>query len=132
MREKGHKESQEDYLEGIYVVNKQKGFCRSIDLAEELGYTKASVSVAVSKMKAEGLLNVTDAGMLELTEEGERIAEYTFQKHSLLKRMLCNVGVDELQADIEACQIEHIISDGTFQKLIAAEIDCDQCKKCRE
>jgi len=75
MQEKRHNESQEDYLEGIYVVNQRKGYCRSVDLAEELGYTKASVSVAVSKMKAENLLQVTHAGLLELTEEGKKIAE---------------------------------------------------------
>ena len=131
MQEKRHNESQEDYLEGIYVVNQSKGYCRSVDLAEELGYSKASVSVAVSKMKAENLIQVTHAGLLELTEEGKRIAEYTFQMHSLLKKILCEIGVDEQQADIEACQIEHIISDETFQRLIAMEEGCGQCKKCR-
>ncbi|MCD8346580.1 MAG: metal-dependent transcriptional regulator [Lachnospiraceae bacterium] len=129
MQEKRHNESQEDYLEGIYVVNQRKGYCRSVDLAEELGYTKASVSVAVSKMKAENLLQVTHAGLLELTEEGKKIAEYTFQKHSLLKKMLCEIGVDEQQADIEACQIEHIISDETFQRLVVMEEGCSQCEK---
>ncbi|MCD8367690.1 MAG: metal-dependent transcriptional regulator [Clostridiales bacterium] len=130
MREKRHNESQEDYLEGIYVVTQRKGYCRSVDLAEELGYSKASVSVAVSKMREENLLRVAQAGLLELTEEGKKIAEYTFQKHSLLKKILCEIGVDEQQADIEACKIEHIISDETFQRLIATEEDCGQCKKC--
>ncbi|MCD8379311.1 MAG: metal-dependent transcriptional regulator [Lachnospiraceae bacterium] len=131
MQEKHHNESQEDYLEGIYVVKQRKGYCRSVDLAEELGYSKASVSVAVSKMKAENLLQVTHAGLLELTDEGKKIAEYTFQKHSLLKRMLCEIGVDEQQADIEACQIEHIISDETFQRLMAMENNCARCKECQ-
>ncbi len=131
MQEKRHNESQEDYLEGIYVVKRRKGYCRSVDLAEELGYTKASVSVAVSKMKAENLLQVTHAGLLELTEEGKKIAEYTFQKHSLLKKMLCEIGVDEQQADIEACQIKHIISDETFQRLVVMENNCARCKECQ-
>ena len=126
MQEIHHNKSHEDYLEGIYVVNQRKGYCRSVDLAEELGYTKASVSVAVSKMKAENLLQVTHAGLLELTEAGKKIAEYTFHKHSLLKKMLCEIGVDEQRADIEACQIEHIISDETFQRLVAMEEGCGQ------
>ncbi len=91
-----------------------------MDLAEELGYTKASVSVALSKTKEDDLVRVGHAGQLELTEKGRKIAEYTFQKHTLLKKLLCDIGVEEQQADIEACQIEHIISDDTFQKLIAA------------
>ncbi|MCD7739262.1 MAG: metal-dependent transcriptional regulator [Lachnospiraceae bacterium] len=131
MQEKRHNESQEDYLEGIYVISQRKGYCRFVDLAEELGYTKASVSVAVSKMKAENLLQVTHAGLLELTEAGKRIAEYTFQKHSLLKKMLCEIGVDEQRADIEACQIEHIISDETFQRLVLMENNCARCKECQ-
>ncbi|MCD7746394.1 MAG: metal-dependent transcriptional regulator [Lachnospiraceae bacterium] len=131
MQEIHHNKSQEDYLEGIYVVKQRKGYCRSVDLAEELGYTKASVSVAVSKMKAENLLQVTHAGLLELTDEGKEIAEYTFQKHSLLKKMLCEIGVDEQRADIEACQIEHIISDETFRRLMAMENNCARCKECQ-
>ncbi|MCD8231600.1 MAG: metal-dependent transcriptional regulator [Clostridiales bacterium] len=129
MQKDRHNESQEDYLEGIYVVTQRKGYCRSVDLAEELGYSKASVSVAVSKMKEENLLQVIYAGLLELTEEGRKIAEYTFQKHTLLKKILCEIGVNEQQADIEACQIEHIISDETFQRLAEME-ECGQCKKC--
>ncbi len=117
MRDMYHSESQEDYLEGIYAVNLKKGPCRSVDLAEELGYTKASVSVAVSKLKAANLLTVGHAGLLELTEEGRRIAEYTFKKHTLLKKILCDIGVSEELADEEACRIEHIISDETFHKL---------------
>ncbi|MCD7724711.1 MAG: metal-dependent transcriptional regulator [Clostridiales bacterium] len=128
MQDKRHNESKEDYLESIYVVNQRKGYCRSVDLAEELGYSKASVSVAVSKMKEENLLRVGHAGLLELTEEGKLIAEYTFQKHSLLKKMLCDIGVEEQQADIEACQIEHIISDETFQRLTVVEKEFSQCK----
>jgi len=128
MQKNRHNESQEDYLEGIYVVTQRKGYCRSVDLAEELGYSKPSVSVAVSKMKEENLLHVVHAGLLELTEEGRKIAEYTFQKHTLLKKILCEIGVNEQQADIEACQIEHIISDETFQRL--AEMEECQCKKC--
>ncbi|MCC8050908.1 MAG: metal-dependent transcriptional regulator [Clostridiales bacterium] len=120
MNEKQHSESQEDYLEAIYIVNQQKGYCRSVDLAEQLGYSKASVSVAVSKMKAEGLIMVGHAGLLILTSEGEKIARYTLKKHELIKKLLCNIGVKEQQADIEACKIEHIISEETFRKLTDA------------
>ncbi len=80
MQDKRHNESKVDYLESIYMVNQRKGYCRSVDLAEELGYSKASVSVAVSKMKAESLLRVGHAGLLELTEEGKLIAEFR-QEH---------------------------------------------------
>ncbi|MCD8015761.1 MAG: metal-dependent transcriptional regulator [Lachnospiraceae bacterium] len=120
MKEKQHSESQEDYLEAIYIVNQRNGYCRSVDLAEQLGYSKASVSVAVSKMKADGLLLVGHAGLLELTSEGEKTAKYTLQKHMLLRKLLRDIGVEEQQADLEACKIEHIISEETFRKLTEA------------
>ncbi|MCD7735555.1 MAG: metal-dependent transcriptional regulator [Lachnospiraceae bacterium] len=120
MREKQHNESQEDYLEAIYTVNQRNGYCRSVDLAEQLGYSKASVSVAVSKMKAEGLIIVDHAGLLKLTAEGEKTAKYTLQKHVLIRKLLRDIGVEEQQADREACKIEHIISEETFQKLTEA------------
>jgi len=124
MKEKLHSESQEDYLEAIYIVNQRNGYCRSVDLAEQLGYSKASVSVAISKMKAESLITVGHAGVLELTSEGEKIARYTLKKHELIKKLLCGIGVEEQQADVEACKIEHIISEETFQKLTEAADNC--------
>ncbi len=110
-------ESREDYLEAILVVTQQKGYCRSIDVANELGYSKASVSIALSKLRDTNLVNVDEKGRLSLTEEGNKVAHHTYEKHRFLKDSLLEIGVSEEQAEYEACRIEHIISDDTFEKM---------------
>ncbi|MCD7834055.1 MAG: metal-dependent transcriptional regulator [Lachnospiraceae bacterium] len=112
-------ESQEDYLECIFLVTQKKGFCRSIDVANKLEVTKASVSVAVSKLQTSGYLRVDEDHMLRLTDSGERLARKVYDKHKTLKEILVKAGVDPERAELEACRMEHVISDDSVSKLKA-------------
>ncbi|MCC8074086.1 MAG: metal-dependent transcriptional regulator [Clostridiales bacterium] len=113
-------ESQEDYLESIFVITQRKGFCRSIDIAKELKVSKASVSVAMSKLQNDGCLYMDDDYTLHLTELGVQIAQKVYEKHLTLKEMLEKIGVDPILAEQEACRMEHIISDDTVLKIKSA------------
>ncbi len=119
-------ESGEDYLESIYILQAREGICRSVDVANFLGITKASVSVAMKKLREDDCVSVGKHGELLLTEKGKEIAERTYQKHMLLKNMLTDVGVEDETAEYEACRMEHIISDDTYSKFKKA---AEQLKK---
>lgn len=108
------KESGEMYLETIYVLNKKSGFVRSIDVCEEMGYSKPSVSRAVGLLKEGGYLTVGADGSLQLTELGREIAEKTYERHTVLSEFFVKLGVSEEFASADACKIEHVISDETF------------------
>ena len=111
------KESREDYLEAILqLINEGKSH-KSIDVANKLGFSKPSVSIAVKKLKQESLITVKDDGSLELTEPGRRIAENTLEKHEYLTAFFIKIGVDPVSAEEQACEIEHSINEETFQKL---------------
>lgn len=110
-------ESGEDYLETILMLKKNKGSVRSIDVAQELGYSKPSVSRAVSILKAEGHLRVEAGGRLELTESGEQVAQEIYDRHRFLCKWLVGIGVPEEIAAADACRIEHDISPETFECL---------------
>ena len=110
-------ESGEMYLETIYVLNKEKGGCRSIDVCERMGFSKPSVSRAVSILKNGGYIEVDKNGYLTLTEAGLETAERTFERHSVLTRLLVSLGVDPATADEDACKIEHDISNTSFNAL---------------
>lgn len=109
-------ESREDYLEAILVLSQQKDFVRSIDVANHLGFTKPSVSVAVSNLKSALLLTVDGAGGLHLTEAGRALAEQVYERHRLLTAFLIDLGVDEETAAEDACRMEHVISQVTFER----------------
>ena len=109
--------SREDYLEAILVLNRRRGWCREVDIAAEIGYSRPSVSVACSKMEEEGLLTKEDSGEIRLTERGREIAERTLEKHEFFRELLTNAGVAEETAEEEACQIEHMISTESFELL---------------
>jgi Mn-dependent DtxR family transcriptional regulator len=111
------KESGEMYLETIYVLSQKSGFVRSIDVCEEMGYSKPSVSRAVSLLKEGGYLTVSHEGSLILTELGKEIAEKTYERHTVLSKLFVNLGVSEDVAAADACKIEHVISDETFNAL---------------
>ncbi len=113
-------ESQEDYLECILMLNRKMGFCRSVDVSNELGVTRPSVSVAVSKLQANGFLWMDDEHLLHLTEIGEQAARRIYDKHLALKGILKKIGVDSELAEKEACRMEHILSDDSILKLKAA------------
>jgi Mn-dependent DtxR family transcriptional regulator len=109
-------ESGEDYIETIYLLKKKKGFVRSIDVANELGFSRPSVSRAVGILKDNGLILVQSDGELVLTDEGLKTAKKVYEKHTnLTKFLMITAGVSEEIAEIDACRIEHIISPETFK-----------------
>ncbi|MCD8381306.1 MAG: metal-dependent transcriptional regulator [Clostridiales bacterium] len=110
-------ESQEDYLERIFLITMQKGSCRSVDVANDLEVSKASVSVAVSKLQSGGYLHKDDDHTLHLTELGEQTARKIYDRHLTLKEMLEKIGVASELAEQEACRMEHVISDDSISKL---------------
>ena len=107
-------ESGQMYLETIYVLSKEKRFVRSIDVGEYMGYSKPSVSRAVSTLKKEGYITVEDDGSLKLTDKGLEVAETMYERHTILTQILMELGVDEETAAEDACRMEHVISDKTF------------------
>ena len=109
--------SGEDYLEAILVLKKQTGEVRSVDLARYMGYSKPSISHAVAMLKKGGFLDTDKDGCLLLTDSGQEIAEKIYERHCFFKNQLVTAGIDPQTADKEACQMEHIISDETFQKI---------------
>ena len=112
-------ESGEMYLETIYLLSQQSGVVRSIDVAEKMGYSKPSVSRAVGLLKKDGLLLMDETGSLKLTEAGVEKAKRIYERHTVLSRLLMNLGVDEATATEDACRIEHYISDRSFEAIKA-------------
>ena len=112
-------QSGEDYLEANLTLRNQKGSVRSIDVAQHLGYSKPSISRAMSILKASGYLTMEKDGHLTLTEEGERVAQSIYERHRLLTQWLMALGVSPETAEEDACKIEHNISEETFQCLKA-------------
>ena len=112
-------ESGEMYLETIYVLSLRSGSVRSIDVAEHLGYSKPSVSRAVGLLKKDGLLLMDETGALKLTEAGEARAKIIYERHTVLSKLLMNLGVDEKTATEDACRIEHYISEKSFDAIKA-------------
>lgn len=112
-------ESGEMYLETILVLSKEKKYVRSIDVCEYMGYSKPSISRAVSLLRNEGYVDMDDRGYLSLTDQGRVIAEKIYERHKVLSKVLMDLGVDEKSAAEDACRIEHVISDGTFEAIKA-------------
>lgn len=110
-------ESGEMYLETIYILQKKKGDIRSIDIAHELGYTKPSISRAVGILKKNDYIEVDASGVITLTDEGEKIASRIYERHDILTRYLVYLGVDEETAAQDACRVEHVISQDSFEKM---------------
>ena len=108
------KESGEMYLETILVLSKRLKMVRAIDVGEEMGYSKPSVSRAISLLKNEGLVVTDESGYLKLTEAGRERAQRIYERHTVLTRLFISLGVDEETATEDACRIEHYISDKTF------------------
>ncbi len=110
-------ESAENYLETILMLKAAKGNVRSIDIANELGYSKPSVSVAMKRLREKGHIVVEDSGNIELTESGREIAEKIYERHVLLTNTLIRIGVDPEVAAEDACRVEHYISEETFDRI---------------
>ncbi len=111
------KESGEMYLETIYVLSKKSSYVRSIDVCEKMNYSKPSVSRAVGILKEGGYLTVGNNGSLNLTKAGLEIAEKTYERHTVLSQIFELLGVDKEIAVADACKIEHVISNETFEAL---------------
>lgn len=109
--------SGEDYLEAILMLQKKKGMVRSVDLARHMGFSKPSISHAVSTLRNGGFLTVDGDGFLHLTNIGREIAEKIYERHQFFMEQLIVAGVDQKTAEQEACGMEHAISDNSFQKL---------------
>ena len=113
------KESGEMYIETIYVLSKKSSVVRSIDISEEMGYSKPSVSRAIRVLKKEGLIRIDDNGHIELTEAGNIKGKSIYERHTVLSEFLKKIGVEDEVADEDACRIEHYISDSTFDAIKA-------------
>ena len=110
-------ESGEMYLETIYVLSQQKNIVRAIDVGEHLGYSKPSVSRAVGLLKQGGYVASDEDGFLVLTDSGRTAAEKIFERHTVLSQFLIKLGVSEASASEDACKIEHVICDETFDAI---------------
>ena len=109
--------SGEDYLEAVLVLQRKQGMVRSVDLARHMGFSKPSISHAVGVLKNGGFLTVDDDGFLHLTVIGREIAEKIYERHLFFMEQLIAAGVDPKTAEADACRIEHIISDVSFDRL---------------
>ena len=108
-------ESGEMYLETIYVLSQKSSSVRAIDVGESMGFSKPSVSRAISLLKKDELVTTDELGYLKLTEEGENRAKQIYERHTILTDLFIRLGVDEKTAADDACRVEHYISDETFR-----------------
>ena len=111
------KESAENYLEAILIISNKKGYARSIDIANELGFAKPSVSVAMKHFREEGYIETDADGRITLTAKGMGVAAKVYERHKVIADALMALGVDEETAYEDSCKIEHDISAATFDKL---------------
>lgn len=118
-------QSAEDYLETILMLSERQGKVRSIDVVNELGFTKASVSIAMKKLRENGYIAVDGEGNLTLLEPGRDIAERIYGRHRLLTHFFVQLGVNEKTAAEDACKAEHILSEETLSCIRAAAAKCD-------
>lgn len=110
-------ESAENYLETILELSQTLPVVRSVDIANELGYKKSSVSVAMKNLREKEHITVTDAGFIYLTESGKMIAEMIHERHELLTEWLTRLGVPEEIASEDACKLEHVLSKESFEAI---------------
>ena len=110
-------ESAEDYLESILILKEKKGLVRSIDVVHHMGYSKPSVSRAMSLLRENGYVEMTDGNFLLLTDKGREIAQRMYERHTLLTDWLVFLGVDRKTAAADACRIEHVVSQESFEKI---------------
>lgn len=109
--------SAEDYLETILLLSRKNGTVRAIDVVGETGFTKPSVSVAMKKLRTNGLITVDDNGGIMLTAAGAEAAEHVYERHSTLYEWLTRIGVSEPVAAADACRMEHILNTETFEAI---------------
>ena len=112
-----YNESAENYLETILMLSKKLPVVRAVDIANELGFKKSSVSVAMKQLREKEHIAVSDAGFITLTESGRAIAEMVYERHETITKLLTSLGVSEEIASEDACRIEHVISPESFEAL---------------
>ena len=110
-------ESGEMYLETILILSRKNGRVRSIDISEHMGYSKPSVSRAVGRLKQDAFIIVEKDGSIHLTDKGLALAEKILNRHTILTQMLIDLGISRETASNDACRIEHVISDETFEAI---------------
>lgn len=125
-------QSAEDYLETILMLTERQGKVRSIDVVNELGFTKASVSIAMKKLRENGYIAVDGEGNLTLLPPGQEIAERIYSRHRLLTHFFIQLGVDEKTAAEDACRAEHVLSETTLAKIRERALLTDAQSSCQE
>ena len=111
------KESAENYLETILVLSKKIGSVRSIDVANEMNFTKASISIAMKRLREDEYITVNPDGIITLTPKGKDVATKVYERHQLIARLLISLGVNEDVAYEDSCKIEHDLSQESFEKI---------------
>ena len=114
-----YNESAENYLETILILSKKLPVVRAVDIANELGYKKSSVSIAMKHLREKEHITVNNSGFISLTESGRAIADMIFERHEILTSVLTSLGVPEEIATEDACRMEHVISPESFEALKA-------------
>lgn len=110
-------ESAEDYLETILILFERNGQVRSIDIVNEMNFSKPSISIAMKKLRENGYIHMDVNGLITLTDTGREIATRIYSRHRLLTKVLEEIGIDSKKAEDEACKIEHDIDDETYEKI---------------
>ncbi len=110
-------ESGEMYLETIFVLSNKNGRVRSVDISEQMGYSKPSISRAIGILRDGGYIEVDKQGFITLTEDGLYVAQKIYERHTIITRFLTSIGVDSKTAAEDACKMEHVISDVSFEAL---------------
>ena len=112
-------ESAEDYLERILILSEQMEFVRAIDIVNDMGFSKPSVSIAMKKLQMNNYIQISEKGHITLTASGEKIAKRIYERHLVLTQILKDLGVPEEIAKMDACKIEHDLSDQSFDAIKA-------------
>ena len=120
-------ESSEDYLEAILMLQEQKGYARSVDVAGLLGVTKPSVSFAMKKLRENGFITMDEDSLLALTAPGEAIARRILDRHNTLSSFLESLGVDPDSAREDACKMEHDLSEASYEAIRRRMQGCEEC-----
>ena len=110
-------QSAEDYLETILILRERQGVVRSIDIVHELDFSKPSVIVAMKRLRENGYIEMNADGFITLLPPGEEIAQRIYDRHKLLTQVLTDLGVDPKVAAADACRVEHVLSDESFDKI---------------
>lgn len=111
-------EAAENYLEAIYMLLRRRGYCRSIDVCRELGYSKPTISIMMKNLRENGYITIDDTGSIALTETGLEVAQRMYERHETIAQVLMKLGVSEEVAYTDSCKIEHDLSAESFHAIL--------------